>query len=97
MKIFKYSFGFFFILSFFEIYFCQQCSVEYNIDYQGVNNPTNPTTFTSTPDLCCYSCYMNSTCQVWSYVAATKACYLKSSIGQRVTVNDISMLLFIFD
>ncbi len=94
MEIIKYLLGCFLILSFFEARFCQQCSVEYNIDYQGINNPTIPTTFTSTPDLCCYSCYLNSTCQVWSYVASTKACYLKSSIGTRVAVNDISVLFF---
>ncbi len=95
MKVLKFALKIILILSLFESYFFQQCSVEYNIDYQGINNPINPTTFTLTPDLCCYSCYMNSSCQVWSYVASTKACYLKSSIGQKVAVKDISMIFFI--
>ena len=71
----------------------QQCIVEYNVDYSGIAIAPSPTTFTATPDICCYACYINPNCQAWSFVLDTKACFLKSSIGARVLVADTSIHL----
>ena len=90
MNFLKYFSQFILVSLYFKNCVLQQCIVEYNIDYQGLSIAPNPTTFTSTPDLCCYSCWILPSCQAWSYVASTKACYLKSSIGQKIAVKDIS-------
>ena len=73
--------------------YSQQCTVEYNVDYSGIAIAPSPTTFTATPDICCYACFLNPSCQAWSFVLDTKACFLKSSIGVRVLVTDTSIPL----
>ena len=61
------------------------CSFEQDIDYIGNDLTTYPVYLTSS-DLCCLTCQTNSNCQIWTYIPATSACWLKRQVGSfRVT------------
>lgn len=65
-----------------EIYSCQQCSYDTNIDYFGNDLIAEPV-FTNSSDGCCVYCAQNSKCQVWTWVPATKACWIKTNVGSK--------------
>ena len=65
---------------------CQQtCAFEQDIDYFG-NDVSSTPTYVASQDACCALCSSNAECQIWTYVPATTACWLKRSVGSyRVT------------
>ena len=77
----------------------QTCSFEQDIDYFGNDISSTPIYLTSS-DLCCLSCQADTNCQIWTYVSATTACWLKKSVGSvrvvsvgsTLSLNEISYL-----
>ena len=56
------------------------CSFEKDIDYFGNDLFAYPVYLTSS-DLCCLTCQTNSNCQIWTYIPASSACWLKRQVG----------------
>lgn len=65
-----------------QIYSCQKCSYDTNIDYFGNDLIAEPV-FTNSSDGCCMFCAQNSQCQVWTWVPATRACWIKTNVGSK--------------
>ena len=58
----------------------QTCPFEQDIDYFG-NDLSSVPTYVTSSDLCCFTCQSQPNCQIWTYVTATTACWLKSQVG----------------
>jgi hypothetical protein len=64
----------------------QQCTFEQDVDYFGNDVNSTPVYLTSS-DLCCLTCQTNPNCQIWTYVTATSACWLKRQVGSLRVVS----------
>lgn len=78
----KVSFSIILLLATFKMYTSQQCSYDTNVDYFG-NDLIPAPAFFNNSDGCCLYCSQNSQCQVWTWVPATRACWIKTSVGAR--------------
>ena len=74
---------------------CQQtCVFEQYIDYFG-NDLSSTPTYVASQDACCALCSSNTDCQIWTFVPATTACWLKRSVGSyRVTASGSMKFIF---
>lgn len=60
----------------------QSCVYEVDIDYNG-NDILSTPTYLSTVDQCCALCTSYSSCQAWTFVPLTGACWVKTNIGNK--------------
>ena len=64
----------------------QSCSAEFDVDYLGVGGRIDISYQWATSfQECCAFCDANQRCHFWTYVFSTRVCWLKHSVGMRVS------------